>query len=152
MVCGCDADCVVVAACTAALSLRFGVIEVKNSHYRHPRHNSLRAAYPAADDCPDAPTSGYEQYVRERSHTAKRSNIRAYIANANDDLQHLESNLPCRLLHLELQRLCRKLQCERLEGHSGFYRSAGGNDDSRNTYIGKKNPSKFCWDLLLDIA
>ena len=135
MACGCDADCVVVATCTAALSLRFGVIEVKDPHHRHPRHNSLCTAYSAADDCANASASGYEQYVRERSRTAKWSNNRAYIANANDDLQHLESNLPCRLLHLELQRLCRKLQRERLEGRSGIYRRAGGCDNRRNTYI-----------------
>ena len=152
MVCGCDADCVVVAACTTALSLRFGVIEVKDPHHRHPRHNSLCTAYSAADDCPDAPASGYEQYVRERSRTAKWSNNRAYIANADNNLQHLESILPYSVLHLELQRLCRKLQRDRLEGHSSIYRRAGGCDNHRNTYIGKKNPSKFCWDLLLDIA
>ena len=143
MVCGCDADCVVVAACTAALSLRFGVIEVKNSHYRHPRHNSLCAAYSAADDCTDAPASGYEQLYGAYSRTAKWSYTSDRITNADNNLQHLEPILPYSVLHLELQRLCRKLQRERLEGRSGIYRRAGGCDNRRNTYIARKIPASF---------
>ncbi len=119
----------------ATIPLRFGVIEVKDSHYRHPRHNSLCTAYSADDDCANAAASGYEQYVRERSRTAKWSNNRAYIANANDNLQHLEPILPYSVLHMELQRLCCKLQRERLEGRSGIYRRAGGCDNRRNYYI-----------------
>ena len=138
----------VVCSRAVALPLWVATLKVKDSHYRHPRHHSLCADYSAADDCANATTCGYEQYVRECSRTAERGDVRDSIANADDNLQHLEPNLPHLLLYLELQRLCCKLQCERLEGHSGIYRRAGSSDDSRHSNI--SNKSLACTNLPLE--
>ena len=109
MVCICNAGCLVVAARVTALPLRSGTFKVENSHYRHPRHNSLCADYSAADDCANVASSGYELFNRVCSLTADRRGTRYVGVYSANDLQHMEPNLPHYVLYMELQRLCGKL-------------------------------------------